>query len=49
MEDERPDTQETQPAKDEPIEIPVPKRADWEKVLGRATGIGDKPDDDQRR
>lgn len=31
-----PKVQETQPKKGEPIEIPIPKRETWEKLLTRA-------------
>jgi hypothetical protein len=30
-------TQQTKPAKGEPVEIPVPTRSDWDKVVTRAT------------
>ncbi len=30
-------TQQTKPKKGEPIEIPIPTRDDWDKVLKRAT------------
>lgn len=33
--------QQTHPAEGEPIEIPVPKRSAWKRVLDRATGQRD--------
>jgi hypothetical protein len=41
-------TQLIQPAKGAPVEIPLPKRADWEKVLGRATRPNSTEADEQR-
>jgi hypothetical protein len=35
-EDKREPTQKTRPKKGNPIEIPVPKRSAFEKLLGRA-------------
>jgi hypothetical protein len=32
-----PKTQQTKPAKGKPIEIPLAKRADWDRLLRRAT------------
>jgi hypothetical protein len=34
--DKREPTQRTQPKKGEPIEIPVPKRSDFDKLVKRA-------------
>jgi hypothetical protein len=31
------ETQPTQPQRGEPVEIPIPKRSAWDRVLGRAT------------
>jgi hypothetical protein len=35
--DESPETQQTQPKKGEPIEIPVPKREDFDRLVRRAS------------
>ena len=43
-------TQQTRPKKGKPIEIPVPKRKDWENLLGRAAKPlpGDQINDEKR-
>jgi hypothetical protein len=38
-------TQQTQPRQGEPIEIPVPKRSAWERVLQRAAKTPSSEDD----
>jgi hypothetical protein len=43
-----PATQQTQPKKGRPIEIPVPKRATWERVLRRAARAPAKPNRDEQ-
>jgi len=40
-----PKTQQTQPKKGEAVEIPVPRRSTWDRVLKRAT----KPQDEATR
>jgi hypothetical protein len=45
-------TQETTPAKGTPVEIPVPKRKDWETVLRRSTrarAVQDEAGDNQQQ
>ena len=40
-------TQPIQPKQGEPVEVPVPTRDDWDKVLKRTVQPQDEPDKDQ--